>query len=98
MEELTQNGMLFGTFFWYQQMLLSIFEITKTASAKKWKLQSGAYQGRGKGTMPQVPNHLWHRKVPPMSQVLSSIQYICSQNTLGLNMGAPILFLALGTI
>jgi len=35
MEELTQNGMLFGTFFWYQQMLLSIFEITKTASAKK---------------------------------------------------------------
>ena len=38
------------------------------------------------------------RKVPTMSQVLSSIQYIYSQKTSGSNMEAPNLFLAPGAI
>jgi len=38
------------------------------------------------------------RKVPTVSQVLFSMQYIYSQKTLGSNMGAPNLFLAPGAI
>jgi len=36
--------------------------------------------------------------VPTMSQVFFSIRYICSQKTLGSNMGIPNLFLARGAI
>jgi len=41
-------------------------------------------QGRNEGA--QFPGR---RKVPTMSQVLSSIQYICFRKTLGSNMGTP---------
>ena len=37
-------------------------------------------------------------KIPTMSQVLSSIQYICFRETSGSNMGAPNLLLAPGAI
>jgi len=41
-----------------------------------------------------APNHCGGRlKVPTMSQVLSSIQYICFRKTSGSNMGAPNLLL-----
>ena len=39
-----------------------------------------------------------HRKAPTMSQVLSSIQYICARKTSVSNMGAPNLLLAPGAI
>jgi len=38
------------------------------------------------------------RKITTMSQVLSLIQYICSQKSLSSNMGAPNLLLALGAV
>jgi len=46
-----------------------------------------------------APNHCGgRRKVPTMSQVLSSIQYICLWKTSVSNMGAPNLLLAPGAI
>ena len=48
----------------------------------------GAYRGGQGGP----------RKVPTMSQIFSSIQYICFQKTSGLNMGASNLFLVPGAI
>jgi len=52
---------------------------------------------RGKGgTCPGYRITGWRHKVPTVSQVLSSIQYIYSQNTLGSNTGAPNLFLVPG--
>ena len=59
-------------------------------------LDHGPYfQGRNEGAKAQCPGR---RKVPTMSQVLSSAQYICSRNSLGSNMGAQNLFLAPGAI
>jgi len=55
-----------------------------------------SHQGRneeGKGA--EYPGR---RKVPKMSQVFSSIQYIYSEKTLGTNMGAPNSFLSPGAI
>ena len=60
------------------------------------------------GTIPGAPDHyrgaesLWvapddcggGRKVPTMSQILSSIEYICFRKTSGSNMWAPNLLLA----
>jgi len=46
-----------------------------------------------------APNHCeGRRKVPTMSQVLSSIQYMCFRKTSVSNMGAPDLLLAPGAI
>jgi len=54
--------------------------------------------GQG-GAIPRAPNHCGRRrKVPTMSQVLSSMQYICFRKTSGSNMGAPNLLLAPGAI
>jgi len=48
---------------------------------------------------PGAPNHCEEcRKVPTMSQVLSSIQYICFRKTVGSNMESPNLLLASGAI
>jgi len=65
-------------------------------------LWSGAYRGWARGS--QFPgrritmgalNHCGrHRKVSAMSQVLSSVQYICFRKTSGTNMEAQNLFLA----
>jgi len=42
---------------------------------------------------------LWGRhKVPTMSQILSSVQYICFRKTSGSNMGPPNLLLGPGAI
>jgi len=60
-----------------------------------WPRDPGAHQ---RGTVPQASNHGGRQKVPTISQVLTSAQYICSRKTLGSNMGAPNLFLALGAI
>jgi len=55
-------------------------------------------QGRNEGgKIPREPNHYGGaEKSQEMSQVLSSIQYICFRKTSGLNMGAPNLLLAPG--
>jgi len=67
-------------------------------------------QGRNKGaqggTILRAPNHCGkapdycggRRKVPKMSQVLSSIEYTYFRKSLGSNMEAPNLLLALGPI
>jgi len=57
-------------------------------------------QGRNEGgTIPGVSSHCRERrKVPTMSHVLSSMQYICFRKTSGSNMGAPKLLLAPGAI
>jgi len=68
-----------------------------------------AMQGRNEGAMGHkfpgakslwgAPNHCgWRHKVPTMSQIPSSIQYICFRKISGSNMGAPNLLLAPGTI
>jgi len=62
-------------------------------------------QGRNEGgkgdTIPRMPNHYGdpeslrrRRKVPTISQVLSSMQYICFRKTSGSNIWAPNLLLA----
>ena len=59
-------------------------------------------QGLNEGvTIPRRPNHYGGTdslrgapNVPTMSQVLSSIQYICFRKTSGSNMGTPKLLLA----
>jgi len=64
------------------------------------------YQGCNEGdTCPRAPNRCgapidygWLQNVATMSQVLSSIQYICFRKTLGSNMGAPNFLLAPGAI
>ena len=54
--------------------------------------------GKG-GTMPWAQNFRGRREVPTMSQVLSSIQYVCFGTTSGSsNMGAPNLLLVPGAI
>jgi len=55
-------------------------------------------QGRNKGgTILRAPNdYAGRRQVPTMSQVLSSMQYICFRKTSGSNMGTPYVLLALG--
>jgi len=57
------------------------------------------------GEITRAPNHsggdeiLWGRqKIPTMSHVPSSIQYICFRKTSGSKMGAPNLLLAPGAI
>ena len=55
-------------------------------------------QGRNGGTIPRAPNHWWGRwKVPAMSQVLFSIQYIASKY-LRFEHGGANLLLDLGAI
>jgi len=50
-------------------------------------------------TLAGVPNDCGgRRKVPTMSQVLSSIEYICFRKSPGSNMRAPNLLLSLGPI
>jgi len=65
----------------------------------------GRNNGGQEGTIPWASNHYGGaesvrgpQKVPKMSQVLSSIQYICFRKTSGSNMGAPNLLLAPGAI
>jgi len=54
---------------------------------------------QGAESLREAPNdYAWRRKVSTMSQVLSSIQYICFQKTSGSNMGAPNLLLIPGAI
>jgi len=48
--------------------------------------------------MPWALNHWGRQKVPKTSQVLSSIQHICSWKTSSSNMGVPNLFLVPGVI
>jgi len=51
------------------------------------------------GTISRSPNHCrGRRKVPIMSQLFSSWQYICFRKTSDSNMGAVNLLLAPGTI
>ena len=64
-------------------------------------LNPGTWRGGEGSTIPRAAIHYGgveslrgRRKVPTLSQVLSSIQYICFRKTLGLNMGAPNLCLA----
>ena len=66
--------------------------------AEDWYGDGGVTKG---GTIARAPIHYrgtkslrGHRKVPRMSQVLSSIHQICSRKTSGSNMGASNLFLA----
>jgi len=54
--------------------------------------------GQGGHNSPGAKSPWGRRKVPTMSQVLSSIQYICFLTTLNSNMGAPNLLLAPGAI
>ena len=63
----------------------------------------GRNEGEARGTIPRVPNHYGgveslrgasndcggHRKAPTLSQVLSTIPYICFLKTSNSNMGAP---------
>ena len=64
------------------------------------------YQGcNERDTIPRAPNRCgapndygWLQNVATMSQVLSSIQYICFRKTLGSNMGAPNFLLVPGAI
>jgi len=72
----------------------------KNLSVKETAIRQAGAQRRGaRGA--QCP---WRRptggrrKVPTMSHVLSSIQYIYSQKTLGLNTGASKLLLSLGAV
>jgi len=53
------------------------------------------HQGRNEGgTIPRASNHCGgRRKVPIMSQVISSIQHICFRNTSGSNTGRQTCFL-----
>ena len=63
-------------------------------------------QGRSEGvTIARGPHHYGGTEslrgapnVPTMSQVLSSVQYICFRKTSGSNMGTPNLLLAPGAI
>jgi len=60
-------------------------------------MNKGVTSGGKRGTIPRTPNHCGgRRKVPTLSQVLYSIQFICFRKTLGTNMGAPNLLLATG--
>jgi len=72
----------------------------------------GRNEGGNGGTIPRAPNHYGgaeslrgapndcglRQKVPTVSQVLSSMEYICFRKTSGSNMGTPNLLLALGAI
>jgi len=60
-------------------------------------LAEGSEWGRGGHNSPPNPCE-GCRKVPIMSQVLSSIQYVCSRKASFSNMGAPNLLLALDAI
>jgi len=64
-----------------------------------WGHMNGRNEGGQGRAIPRVPNDCGgHRKVPTMSHVLSSIQYICFRKTSGSNMGTPNLLLAPGAI
>jgi len=54
--------------------------------------------GKGGYNAPGVSSLARCRKVLTTSEVLSSINYVRSQKTMGSNMGAPNLFLAPGAI
>jgi len=61
--------------------------------------QQGRNEGCKGGTIPRAPNHCGgRRKVPTMSQVLSSIQYNYFRKISDWNIGASILLLAPGAI
>jgi len=57
------------------------------------------FAGGKEDTIPRAPNHYGDaEKVPTMSQVLSSIQYIGFRKTSGSKTGTPNLLLVLGAI
>jgi len=67
-------------------------------------ISRGVTKGQG-GAITRAPNHSegaeilrGHQKIPTMSYVHSSIQYICFRKTSGSKMGAPNLHLAPGAI
>ena len=95
---------LFCCYFWKQKIATWCFPLVDiTTSPDRTERSFSGGQGRNegdqRGAIPRAPNRCGGRKkVPTMSQVLSSIQYICFRKTSGANMGAPNLLLAQGAI
>jgi len=81
---------------WLKKKLVS--GIAENSQKMGMEFGTGAYRG-AKGV--QCPGRRitgGRRKVLTIPQVLSSIQCICSRKTLGLDMGAPNLFLSPGAV
>jgi len=71
---------------------------TSCTSKSWWCLPRGVTRGARGAQFPGRRVNMGRRKLPTMSQVLPSTQYICFRKTSGSNMGAPNLLLAPDTI